>query len=272
MNGWSASVDDGIDHSLSARCSQVRGKQHWADATRVLPMNGRAVSVFLAWIAVLAALGWYVQKDLVVGTDLRLFLPNPTTPEQRLLLEEIGEGPASRVLVAAIDGDTPEHLAEASRELVAALATDQRFRLITNGEISLDAIPEELLAYRYLLSPTLDSQALDAHFLREQLQARIRDLGSPAGTLLEPILPRDPTLEILKLVQSWQPMHEPNRLYDVWFDAAGQRALLIAETKAPAFDPDQQRVAIDALQRAFEKINDNLDMHLTVSGPGTFSV
>ena len=40
-------------------------------------------------------------------------------------------------------------------------------------------------------------------------------------------------------------MQEPNRLYDVWFDAMGERALLIAETVAPAFDPDRQRAAID---------------------------
>jgi predicted exporter/predicted hotdog family 3-hydroxylacyl-ACP dehydratase len=230
------------------------------------------IALLVVWIAVLAALGWYVQKDLVIGTDLRLFLPSPTTPEQRLLLDEIGEGPASRVLVVTLDGDTPENLAEASRELVSALSNNERFRVVTNGEMSFDAIPEELLAYRYLLSPTLGSQPLDARFLSEQLQTRVRDLGSPAGTLLEPLLPRDPTLEILKLVQSWQPMQEPNRLYDVWFDAKGERALLIAETTAPAFDPDQQRVALDELQRAFATINVDGRMRLTASGPGSFSV
>ncbi len=234
--------------------------------------RARGIVLVAIWLIVLALLGWYVQKDLTVGTDLRLFLPNPTTAEQRLLLEEIGEGPASRALVVTLEGDTPEHLAEASRELVTELAGNERFRLVTNGEVSLDSIPENLLAYRYLLSPTLDSQRFDARYLSEQLQRRVRDLGSPAGTLLEPILPHDPTLEILKLMQSWQPMQEPNRLYDVWFDAEGKRALLIAETVAPAFDPDQQRAAIDELQKAFAHINDNGPMTLAVSGPGSFSV
>jgi predicted exporter/predicted hotdog family 3-hydroxylacyl-ACP dehydratase len=232
----------------------------------------RAAGVFVAWVVVLAALGWYVQKDLRIGTDLRLFLPSPTTPQQRLLLEEIGEGPASRILVAAIDGGAPEELADASRALTTALSANPRFRLVTDGEMSLDAIPEQLLAYRYLLSPTLDSAAFDQHFLHEQLQERARDLASPAGTMLEPILPRDPTLELLKLAQSWQPMQEPNRLYDVWFDAAGKRALLIAETVAPAFDPDQQRAAIDDFRQAFADINSGGALHLTISGPGAFSV
>ena len=112
------------------------------------------------------SLGWFVQRELVLGTDLRLFLPSPTTPEQRLLLEEIGEGPASRVLVIALEGAAPSELADASRALADALRESERFRFVTNGETSLDALPESLLAYRYLLSPTLDTHALDADYLR----------------------------------------------------------------------------------------------------------
>ncbi|HEY4367903.1 MAG TPA: MMPL family transporter [Steroidobacteraceae bacterium] len=231
-----------------------------------------AILLLIGWIVVLAALGWYVQRDLVVGTDLRLFLPSPTTPQQRLLLEEIGEGPASRVLVAAIEGAAPETLADTSRALVTALSGSKNFGIVTNGEMSLDAIPEKLLPYRYLLSPTLDTQPLDAHYLHEQLQARAEDLASPAGAMLEPLLPRDPTLELLKVLQNWQPMHEPNRQFDVWFDGKGKRALLIAETLAPAFDPDRQRAAINEFRHAFAALNPDGAMKLTISGPGAFSV
>lgn len=231
-----------------------------------------AIALLLAWIAVLAAVGWYVKHDLVIGTDLRLFLPSPTTAEQRLLLEEIGEGPASRVLVIAIAGAAPEVLADTSREFVAAVSESRTFRLVANGEVSLDAIPEKLLPYRYLLSPTLDGNQFDVAFLHEQLQARARDLASPAGAMLEPLLPRDPTLEILELLQNWQPMREPNRLYDVWFDAKGERVLLIAETLAPAFDPDRQRAAIDELRQTFKTLHPEGTLQLTISGPGAFSV
>lgn len=231
-----------------------------------------AIALLLAWIAVLVAVGWYAKQELVIGADLRLFLPSPTTPEQRLLLEEIGEGPASRVLVIAIAGAAPEVLADTSREFVAALSASKSFRLVANGEVSLDAIPEKLLPYRYLLSPTLDSNAFDAGFLHEQLQARARDLASPAGAMLEPLLPRDPTLEIVKLLQNWQPMREPNRLYDVWFDAKGERALLIVETVAPAFDPDRQRAAIEELRETFKTVTTDGALRLTISGSGAFSV
>jgi predicted exporter/predicted hotdog family 3-hydroxylacyl-ACP dehydratase len=231
-----------------------------------------ALALLALWIAALALLGWYVQRQLVIGADLRLFLPNPVTAEQRLLLEEIGEGPASRVLVVALQGADPPVLADVSRALVAALRANANFRVITNGEVSLDAVPDELLPYRFLLSPTLDGQRLDEKYLHGELLARARDLASPAGSFLEEWLPRDPTLELLTLLQRWQPMQEPHREFDVWFDRSGQRALLLAITQAPAFDPDRQRVALDELHNALAQASGDRRVSMTVSGAGKFSV
>ncbi len=232
----------------------------------------QAVALFIVWSLVLALLGWYVQRELVVSTDMRLFLPTPTTPTQHLLLEEIGEGPASRVLVMALAGAAPETLADASRQLVEELQKSPQFGFVTNGEMSLDTVPDELWPYRFLLSPALDKHRLDTPYLHAQLQARMRDLSSPAGVFFEPILPRDPTLELLNVLQNWQPMQEPNRQFDVWFDRAGARALLLAQTRAAAFDPDQQRLAVDAVNRAFAAVNANGHLELTLSGAGAFSV
>lgn len=206
------------------------------------------------WVAALVLLGAFVGQRLVIGTDLRLYLPNPKTPQQRLLLEEIGEGPASRLLVIALSGAPAEELADASRALRESLVQDGHFRYLANGEVSLDSIPEDLLTYRYLLSPAIDERRFDAASLHSALQARARDLTSPAGAFLESWLPHDPTLELLEVLQRWQPMQEPRREFDVWFDEAGERALLVAETRAGAFDPDRQREAIEALQRGFERV------------------
>src|SRR5882672_10410060 len=223
------------------------------------------------WIAALGVMTIFVQRRLEVSSDLRLFLPSPTTREKRLLLEDFGEGPASRVLVVALDGATPEELADVSRALVAALRGGEKFRFVTNGEVSLDSLPDELLPYRFLLSRTFDDQPLNAEFLEAQLVARTRDLASPAGLILEPWLPRDPTLELPKLLESWQPLREPRREFDVWFDGAGARALLVAETRAPAFDPAGQRAAIEELERMFGALDARGSIHMTVSGAGKFS-
>lgn len=237
-----------------------------------MKLTRSALLLFALWVVLLAGLTWFVQGQLQVSADLRLFLPSPTTPEQRLLLEEIGEGPASRVLIIALAGAPPEELADTSRAFAESLQSNPQFRLVTNGEMSLEAVPDELLAYRYLLSPTLDSRPLDAKYLHEELVARGRDLASPAGAFLEPWLPRDPTLELLKVLQRWQPMQEPNRLFDVWFDREGRRALLLAQTKAAAFDPDQQRVALAELDKALAEVAAGTNIRMTVSGAGKFSV
>ncbi len=225
-----------------------------------------------AWIATVAILGWVVNRNLVVSSDLRLFMPSPRTQQERLILEEIGEGPASRMLLLAISGGTPEAAAETSRALAATLRESGEFRLVANGESSLDAIPDRLLPYRYLLSPSLDHATLDAGFLRAQLEERVRDLTSPAASFLEPWLPRDPTLELLKLAESWMPERQPQLLNDVWFDSSGKEALLVAETRAAGFDPQGQREAADALRQAFETSRTDDSLRLEASGPGAFSV
>jgi predicted exporter len=229
-----------------------------------------ALFLLALWVVVLVAAGAYAQRHLSVRNDLRLFLPKPATAVERLLLEGIGEGPATRVLVVALEGAPPERLADASRALAEALRTDEAFLLVANGDFALDSFPDELLPYRFLLSPTLDTHSLDRDYLSAALAARARDLESPAGLFLEPWLPRDPTLELLGVLQRWLPTQEPRREFDVWFDRGGMRALLLAETRAPAFDPDAQRAALDRLDGALAAVGAP-GVKMTASGAGAFS-
>jgi predicted exporter len=229
-------------------------------------------ALLAGWVGAIALLGWYVQQNLTISGDLRLFMPSPKTPVERLLLEEVGESPASRLLLVSLEGADPEALAETSQAFAQALREDPQFGLVSNGAASLDAIPESLLPYRYLLSSTLDRARLDASYLREQLTERLEDLSSPAAGVLEPIIPRDPTLEILKLAEEWQPAKQPQKQFDVWFDRAGKSAILVVATKAAAFDPDGQEKAAIALQKHFAETRGEHTVRMTVSGAGAFSV
>ncbi|HRP72790.1 MAG TPA: MMPL family transporter [Luteimonas sp.] len=226
----------------------------------------------LAWLVLLLAAGAWLSQSLSFSGDLRRFLPDARTPEQKLLIDELGEGPGSRLLLLALSGAQPETLAAQSQAIRDALAGDDRFSIVANGaDAGLDAIPERLRPYRYLLSPRLDAQPLDAAFLRDQLDARVQDLGSPAGELIEPLLPSDPTLETLALVEGWLPAHAPQRLHEVWFDRAGEQALLMLETRAAGFDPDGQREAVAAIRAAFASARDEGASRLEISGPGAFA-
>ena len=231
----------------------------------------KRLALFLAWVAAVAALGWYVQRTLVVGADLRLFMPTPVTDAQRLLVDEIGEGPGSRLLLVALAGADADALAESSQALAAALRDDPAFRFAANGSEGIEQVPEELLPYRYLLSPRLATRRLDTAFLRDELAQREADLASPAAALFEDWLPRDPTLETLELAQAWQPAAQPARHGDVWFDAQAQRALLAVETRAPGFDPDAQKIAIERIDALVVQERTAPGITAVVSGPGAFA-
>jgi len=229
-----------------------------------------ALSLLTLWVAGLAVGGVFVARQLEIDSDLRLFLPSPTTAEQRLLLDAIGEGPASRLLVITLEGTEPAALADASRALADALRGDERFHFVANGDTPADALPEDWLPYRYLVAKDADSRSFDREQLQAALEARLRDLAGPGGFALEPLIARDPTFVVPDLLEQWQPAQEPRREFDVWFDASGTRALLIAETQAAAFDPQGQREALAALHAALAGTDPAPTM--TVSGTGQFSV
>jgi predicted exporter len=231
------------------------------------------IALAALWLAVLIATGWLIGRHLQLSGDLRKFMPSAQTPAQKLLLDELGEGPGSRLLLMSLQGADAETLAAQSQRIAQTLAGDARFSFVANGtDAGLDAIPERLRLYRYLLSPTLDTQGFDASYLSEELQTRVQDLGSPAAALLEPLLPSDPTLETLRVAEALQPVNAPQRLHEVWFDRAGQRALLALETKAAGFDPTGQQLAVKAIRDAFAQARGASASTMTLTGPGAFSV
>jgi predicted exporter len=230
------------------------------------------LALALLWLALLLIVGWVVGQRLQLSGDLRKFMPEAQTPAQKLLMDELGKGPGSRLLLIALSGDNPDALARQSQALRRQLAANPLFALVANGDTGLEAIPARLRPYRYLLSDTLDTQRLDAATLRDALDARVQDLGSPAASMVEPLIGSDPTLETLKLAESWQPANAPQRLNDVWFDRTGKQSLLVAETIAPGFDPTGQQAAVSAIQKTFAKVHGASASTLMLSGPGAFSV
>ena len=232
--------------------------------------SGRWV-LLAAWLLALLALAAFALHSLRISTDLRSFMPPPKTPDQQLLMEQIGEGPGSRLLLLSIEGAPEARLAELSRGLVARLHGDIHFEQAINGGFDPSALDENLLPYRWLLSPTLDTHALDAGWLGEQLEQRVEDLASPAAALLKPLLARDPTLETLALAERWSPPKQPALRDGVWFSTDGA-ARLLAQTRGAGFDPAAQGAAIDALNAAFRALPGVGAARLTISGPGWFTV
>jgi predicted exporter len=206
------------------------------------------------WLAALAALGWVALGQLKLSGDLRLFMPAARTAEQRLLLNQLGEGPGARLLLVALSGAELDVLVERSRLLREALIDAPEFVWVGNGEDGLDSIPETLADYRYLLSPEVSAAAFTAPALHAALRQRQQDLASPAAALIAPLLRVDPTLETLRVLEAWTPAREPERRDGVWFSESRSEALLLVETRAPGFDPDGQQRALSALRAAHAQV------------------
>ncbi len=230
------------------------------------------IGLAIGWLLLLGLLTAWISSRIQISGDLRKFMPDARTPAQKLLLEELGEGPGARLLLVALSGARPEQLAAQSRELRATLAADTQFELVANGEqAGLEAFPERLLPYRYLID-ALPADAFSSATLRDELQARLQDLGSPAGGLIEPLLPSDPTLQVLRVAEALQPATAPQRIDEVWFDHTGTQALLLVQTRAAGFDPGAQQAAVDAIQGAFAHAAGDSGSRIELSGPGAFSV
>lgn len=230
------------------------------------------IGLAIGWLLLLGLLTAWISSRIQVSGDLRKFMPDARTPAQKLLLDELGEGPGARLLLVALSGASPAQLAAQSRELRATLAADTQFELVANGEqAGLEAFPEHLLPYRYLIH-ALPADAFSRATLGDELQARLQDLGSPAGGLIEPLLPSDPTLQLLRVAEALQPATAPQRIDEVWFDHTGTQALLLVQTRAAGFDPGAQQAAVDAIQAAFTHAAGNSGSRIELSGPGAFSV
>ena len=87
----------------------------------------------LVW-AVLAAAATIIVARAHYTTDLSAFLPRSPTPAQRLLVDQLREGIASRLIIVAIEGaDSPAraHISKAmASRLIIRLATTSPCRAL----------------------------------------------------------------------------------------------------------------------------------------------
>lgn len=209
--------------------------------------------------------------------DFSAFLPKHPTPDQQILVEQLQNGASARVMLVGIEGSTPPTLAALSKALAAALRHDPLFRQLHNGETSgFEADQAWLFSSRYLLSPNVQAERFSAAGLRQAIRDSLDELGSSTGLLSKDLFARDPTGEMLTLLDQLVPGNGPRMLHGHWFNQQGTRALLLVETRADGAQMDAQEQAIARIHEAFAQAQKNLPSattaRLLVSGPGVFAV
>jgi predicted exporter len=228
------------------------------------------------WALVAWAAGLVVCALVVARThfteDLSAFLPRNPSPEQRILAEQLRDGVVSRLVLLGIEGATPERLAADSKRLAAALRAREEFVSVNNGEdAGFERDREFLWRHRYLLSRSVTPERFSTEALRASLEEDLRLLGSPLGPLVRRILPGDPTGELLRLLEGLEGQAKPAMRDGVWFSADGQRALLVAQTRASGSDLDGQEQAQTIIRSAFSAPEAS-EARLLMTGPAVFSV
>jgi len=207
------------------------------------------------------------------STDMSAFLPKQPDARQRLLIDQIRDGALSRMILIGIDGGTSAERAQSSQQLAAALRADPAFDGAVNGDAASRAHDQELLlAERYALSPGVTPARFSAEGLHTALAQTIADLSGSAGLMLKMLLPRDPTGELLRVLDQVSNGQTPNSADGVWASPDGQRALLITMTRASGADTDAQMQALQAVRRAFAAANPGNSLRLRMSGAPVFSV
>lgn len=190
------------------------------------------------------------------------------------MLQQLRQGPASRMLIIGISGSNPEQLAEFSTALIEHLRSSDHFVYVNNGgEEASDKDREFVMSNRYLLSPADSSRIFSVAALKEKMQQQLQVLASPLGALTRGDFIRDPTGEALRLLQLWSSgLQQPEKQHGVWFSVDGKRALMIAESKAAAFDLDRQETVLATIQMKFDSIKGKGKATLIVTGPPVFAV
>jgi predicted exporter len=241
-------------------------------------MNVRRARVLIVWLACTAAAVIVVARAHY-STDLSAFLPAHPTATQQLLVDQLRDGPASRLILIALEqGDAPARAA-VSLDMVARLRKDPEFASVNNGEaVAGQSDREFLFQHRYLLSEAVNAQRFTAAGLGDAIRETIDNLASPGGLLFKSLLPRDPTGELLNILDQLARSPAPQSRDGVWVSGDGTRALAVAQTSAGGSDSDAQSRAIDAIRAAFAAAAADAPrtaakaVQLRLSGPGVFAV
>lgn len=223
------------------------------------------------WLLLVALALWVVARAHYIA-DLSAFLPRSPSAAQQLLVQQLQEGPASRLILIGIEGADATARAAASRALAATLRGRGEFISVSNGETGSEQKDREFVfEHRYLLSRAVTP----AHFDTEGLLAAIGDnldlISSPAGLLAKPLFRADPTGETLQVIDELGSGRQITNAQGVWSSADGQRALLLAQTRAVGSDIDAQEQALALIQSAFQRASPAATLRLLVSSPGKFA-
>lgn len=240
-----------------------------------VPVWRKRALVLGIWLLILLA-GALQIAHTTIGADLSAFLPKSPDMRQRVLIEQLQSGVASRTLMLGIEGgkDAAQR-AEVSRAVGKAMRDSKLFDLVQNGDVSdWSEAGTWVFDHRYQLSSAVTPGQFTPEGLRDAITDTLSSLGTPAGNAIKPLLDRDPTGETQRIALELVPATSPRNEDGVWASRTAPRALMIATTRAAGSDLDAQAATIAMVHTAFDAATKDMGATrptLLLSGPPVFS-
>jgi predicted exporter len=229
------------------------------------------VKTVLLWLTMMLLCSWWAFSHITLRTDMSLFLPEGTAPEQQLLLNEINQGPANRLLIIAIQGGTAEKRAVVSQHFTAQLRKNRSFERVENGAPRKIEVDSTLFKHRYLIGPD-HAVEFTASNLHAALSQRLAELKSPFPSPFKELLAADPSGTYHTMLQGWLFPQHIHREHGVWQSKQSDMALLLVQTVAGGLELDQQQHTLAYLSEEFNNLKPGPEYRLIVSGAGAFAV
>lgn len=231
----------------------------------------RAAPVVLWLVGILTCLVVIVQTHFVA--DLSAFMPRTPNARQQLLIDQLRDGAVARLIMMGIEGGDAAERARLSRSLAKELQQTHLFVAVQNGQ---EEAQEHDRAYffdnRYLLSPAITPDRFGVQGLHAAISSSIDALSGDAGMSIKRLFARDPTGETLNLLDQFSGLNQPQSVDGAWASRDGQRALLLAFTRAAGSDTDAQSLAIDKTRALFNALpGRSAETRLILSGAGVSS-
>lgn len=215
-------------------------------------------------LLLLAGTGWLAVQHIELDHRIDRFLPQPKSPQQALVSDQVSAGPGSRLIFAALGGAEPETLAAASNELSERWRAIAGVARVDNGaHFDPDSL-EQLFRARFVLVDRIPAR-LAPEAVAASLDRRRADLAL-AGRRAESLVRRDPLGLLPELAETLAAGQPPEQFDEVWFDAAGERALILVRTTLSPFDIEAQQGLLDQLRASATDLDTDQPLRLELAG------
>ncbi|MET0509198.1 MAG: MMPL family transporter, partial [Burkholderiaceae bacterium] len=129
-----------------------------------------------------------------------------------------------------------------------------------------------LFDHRYLLGDAATAGRLSLPGLRDAIVEGLEWLSSPIGLVYRDLITRDPTGEMIRMVDRMQPAQSPRVIEGAWASADGSRAILLVRLDADGTAIDRQQAALERIAATFDRVRGQAPAQLRMTGTARFSV